>query len=80
MKICKQSAFDREKKRLPLEVQLAQTGEQVQQLGSAAARSDRSGVGSGGEARGSTVVSDGLEARGATVRFWSVAGAEDQHH
>ena len=80
LKICKQSVFDRENKRLALEVQLSQTGEQLQQLGAAAARSDRPGVGSGGEARGSTVVSDGLEARGATVRFWSVAGAEDQRH
>ena len=80
MKICKQSVFDREKKRLALEVQLAQTGEQLQQLGVAAARIDRPGVGSGGEARGGTVVSDGLEARGAKVRFWSVAQAEHQHH
>ena len=80
MKIRKQSVFDREKKRVALEVQLAQTGEQLQQLGAAAARSDRPGVGSGGEARGGTAVSDGLEARGATVRFSSVAEAEDQHH
>ena len=80
LKICKQPVFDREKKRFALEVQLSQTGEQLQQLGAAAARSDRPRVRSGGEARGSAVVSDGLEVRGATVRFWSVAGAEDQHH
>ena len=80
LKICKQSVFDREKKRLALEVQLSQTGEQLQQLGAAAARSDRPGVGSGGEAKGGTAVSDGLEARGATVRLSSVAEAEDQHH
>ena len=69
LKICKQSVFDREKKRLALEVQLSQTGEQLQQLGAAAAMSDRPRVRSGGEARGGAVVSDGLEARGATVRF-----------
>ena len=79
LKTCKQGAFDREKKKLALDMQLARIGEQLQHLGAVAARLDRRGVRSGGEARDGIVVSDGLEARGATVRFWSGTGTEDQH-
>ena len=62
-----QAVVSREKKRLVLELQLAQIKDQSQQLWVVAARSDRLGAG-------------GFEARGATVIFWSGAGAEDQHH
>ena len=80
LKTCKQGAFDREKNKLALDMQLARIGEQRQHLGAAAARLDRRGVRSGGEARDGIVVRDGLEARGATVRFWSGTRTEDQHN
>ena len=44
-----------------------------------AASSDRCTIGFGDSARGGVIFSGGLEARGSTARFWSGAGAEDQH-